>query len=461
VQPLSQFDFTAGGTEQFYGALVDQAIADGHDGWMEDFGEYTPPDAESADGTPGAQMHNRYPTDYHCAGYRIALRQPRPVIRFQRSGWTGSARCADDVWGGDPTSVFGYDGLSSAIKQALSVGMSGISRWGSDIGGYFSYGPGEQLTPELLKRWIEFGAVSGVMRTKGSGIAVPSYARPQIYDSDVLPVWRRYAKLHTQLFPYILAADRAYRDTGLPLMRSLALVAPTDERALTREDEFMFGPDLLAAPVVEPGAVERPLYVPRGRWVDLWRSAAYDEPSGGLELRRPRVIRGGAESKLPAPLDELPLLARVGTLLPLLPSDVDTLAAYGSRPGLVHLGDRRGRMTLLAFPRGRSHAAFNDGERLEAVEGPRRSLTFTVRGDRTRRYDLQASLTTLRRPFTPRRVRVGNRALPASAWRYARDTDVLRVSFRMRSGRLRVDARASRHVGRRTAHPQPGARFTG
>ena len=103
-------------------------------------------------------------------------------MRFQRSGWTGAARCAQVVWGGDPTTTWGFDGLSSAVKQALSIGMSGVSRWGSDIGGYDTLGNNPQLTPELLKRWIEFGAVSGVMRTKLSGIAIPSYTRPQIFD---------------------------------------------------------------------------------------------------------------------------------------------------------------------------------------------------------------------------------------------------------------------------------------
>jgi alpha-glucosidase (family GH31 glycosyl hydrolase) len=145
---------------------VRQAVAAGHDGWMEDFGENSPPQALSADGTPGSQIHNRYPTLYHCTVKRIARRLSRPVVRFQRSGWTGAARCADLVWGGDPTTVWGFDGLSSAVRQALSIGMSGVSRWGSDIGGYNTFGTVDRLTPELLRRWIQFGAVSGVMRTK-------------------------------------------------------------------------------------------------------------------------------------------------------------------------------------------------------------------------------------------------------------------------------------------------------
>ena len=175
-KPLAMFDFTAPRTDEFYGGLLRQAYDAGYDGWMEDFGEYSPPIAVSADGTPPERMHNRYPTTYHCAVARIARRLgERPLSRHQRSGWIGSAACADIVWGGDPTTRWGFDGISSTIKQGMGIGMSGVARWGSDIGGYFSFGgryprpdgaEREQLTPELLKRWIQVGAVSPVMRTK-------------------------------------------------------------------------------------------------------------------------------------------------------------------------------------------------------------------------------------------------------------------------------------------------------
>jgi len=438
-EPLAQFDWTSPATSAFYERLLREAFDTGHDGWMEDFGEYTSPDVVSADGTPGSQIHNRYPRDYHCGVYDITKRLNRPVVRFQRSGWTGAARCAVNVWGGDPTTVFGYDGLSSAVKQALSMGLSGVSRWGTDIGGYFSFGPAETLTPELLKRWIEFGSVAGVMRTKGSGLAFPSYRRPQIFDDDVLPVWKRYAKLHTQLYPYILAADAHYRRTGLPLMQHLGLAYPDDDRAAAQEDEFLFGPDLLAAPVITAGATQRAVYAPAGTWVDLWRSVAYDPATGGFELRAPRLLQGGREHTLPAPLDELPLLARAGALIATLPPDVDTLAEYGSAPGLVHLSDRRDAMRVLAFPRGRSTATFNETERLGSTEGVRRrSWTLTISGARRRTYSVQASLGTLRRPFTPRRVLIGSRVLKRSAWRYDRATEVLRVDVSVKRGMLRV-----------------------
>ncbi len=443
-EPLAQFDFTAPKTEAFYERLLREAFDQGVDGWMEDFGESSPPVVTAADGTPADALHNRYPRDYHCTVARIAGRLARPVVRFQRSGWTGAARCASDVWGGDPTTVFGFDGLASAVRQALSIGLSGVSRWGSDIGGYDSFGPNEQLTPELLERWIELGSVSGVMRTKRSGLAEPPYTRPQVYDPEELPVWRRYTKLHTQLYPYLLAADATYRHTGMPLMRALVLVAPGDARALAVDDEFMVGPSLLAAPVVSNGARERKVYAPAGTWVDLWRTVAYDPATGGFApSARPQLLPGGAEHVLPAPLDELPLLVKAGSVIGMLPPDVDTLAPYGDAPGLVHLADRDGERTLLAFPRGRSVDGIGELGHLGSTEGRRRHRRWvlTVSDDRRRTYEVHATLGTLNRPFTPRRVTVGTKPLPRSRWHYDPATTTLTARFATRKATLRVEGR--------------------
>src|SRR4051812_21512279 len=427
-EPIAQFDFTAPGAEGFYERLVREAGDQGKDGWMEDFGEYTPPFIAPADGTPAAQVHNRYPRDYHCAVDAIARRLGKPLVRFQRSGWTGAARCAVNVWGGDPTTVWGFDGLASAVRQALTAGMSGVSRWGSDIGGYTSFGPAEQLDRELLHRWIELGAVSGVMRTKRSGLAFPSYARPQVFDRESLPVWRRYAKLHTQLNPYLQAADAEYRETGLPLIRHGLLTDPGDARAIRADDQFELGHDLLAAPVTTPGARERRLYAPAGMWVDWWRSVRMD--AGGAFLPgRPRVLDGLRDRVLPAPEDELPLLVRAGAVLPLLSADVDTLAPYHSA-GVVAADERGDRLTLLAFPRGRWTGRLGARGRLGSTEGRHRRWVLSVSGGRPRTYTLRAALGTLRRPFRPRRVTVDGRRL--RGWRYDRATSVLTATVRAR-----------------------------
>ena len=422
---VAQFDFTAPSGRALYADLLGEALADGHDGWMEDFGEYTPLDARDAAGQTGSALHNLYPTQYHCAARAAARR----AARFVRSGWTGTARCTPIVWGGDPSVDWGFDGLRSVVTNGLTMGLSGVSTWGSDIGGFFSLFE-NRLTPELLIRWIELGAVSGVMRTQANGIRIPDSPRPQVWDPEIASHWRRWAQLRTQLYPYLAAADRQYRRTGLPIMRHLALAYPGDRRAIAQEDEFLFGPSLLAAPVLEPGAKRRRLYLPRGDWVDLWRSARYGE---GLSLRRAHMLRGGRPVTVPAPLDELPLLARAGTLLALLPPDVDTLADYGERSGARSLNEAAARRLLLAWPRGSSSTRLEDGGLVRSRERPG-AWSLSIASSRRRTWKIEASLATLRRPLRP--CTVAARGGTLRGWRFDRRTKVLRATFATRRGRL-------------------------
>lgn len=110
------------------------------------------------------------------------------------------------------------------------MGLSGVAFWGSDIGGFFSLGD-ERLTSELLIRWIQFGALSPLMRTKTGGIAIGAAGRPQVWDADILPHWRRWASFHTRLVPYLMQPADEYVRTGMPLMRQHALTDPGDPRA--------------------------------------------------------------------------------------------------------------------------------------------------------------------------------------------------------------------------------------
>jgi alpha-glucosidase (family GH31 glycosyl hydrolase) len=422
---VAELDFTAAAGRSLYGKLLGEAVADGHDGWMEDFGEYTPLDAHASTGATGTGLHNRYPTQYHCAAHAA---EPRSV-RFVRSGWTGTARCAPVVWGGDPSVDWGFDGLRSAVTNGLTMGLSGVSRWGSDIGGYFALFE-NRLTPELLKRWIEVGAVSGVMRTEANGTRIPDSPRPQVWDPEIVGTWRRWAKLRTQLYPYLAAADREYRRSGLPTMRHLVLAYPRDRRAVRQDDEFLYGPDLLAAPVLDQGATHRRVYMPRGSWVDLWRSVRYRRSDGGLVMGRSAVLGGGRSVTLPAAVGELPLLARVGTLLPLLPPDVDTLARYGDRAPVVSLNERRRERVLLAWPHGRSRAGLEDGGSLVSRERPG-VWRLTIRGKSRRTWKISASLSTLKHPLKPCHVNT-------KQWRFDDRSRVLHATFEARHATLIV-----------------------
>ena len=450
---VSQFDFTARAGRDLYGQLLREAVADGHDGWMEDFGEYTPLDAKAADGTSGSALHNAYPRQYHCGAFDGVAGAPRGLARFARSGWTGSARCSPIVWGGDPTVGWGFDGLRSVVTNGLTMGLSGVSTWGSDIGGFFALF-GNRLDPELLVRWIEVGAVSGVMRTQANGINIPAQPRAQIWDDEVLPHWRRWAKLRTQLYPYLAAAGDEYRRSGLPIMRHLSLAYPDDPSATAVEDAFLFGPDLLAAPVLDPGARERLLYLPRGEWVDLWRSASYRESDGGLELGRARLLAGGRSVRCP-PRSPSSLLARAGTLLSLLPADVDTLASYGRAAPAVSLDERAGERVLVAFPRGRSSARLEDGGELRSAEDNGRwSSRFGRSGACGGRSGVARHAAPAVRAV---RAHLDGRRLKASAWSYDRGTEVLSAGFAAGRGELVVKGcRRLTLRSREEPHTRPG-----
>ena len=436
-QLTSEVDFTSAGARSFYADLLDEAIDDGYDGWMEDFGEYTPTDSVFSDGRGGREMHNLYPVLYHCTSYQhTRARYGRDAAVFVRSGWHGAQPCARVVWGGDPTEDWSCsDGLCAAVHQALSTGLSGIAYWGSDIGGFHAI-VNPRTDDELNIRWLQFGAFSGVMRTQANGLSLlPGGERSQVWDPAVLPIWRRFTKLRTQLLPYIEAASAAYQRTALPITRHLALAYPDDPRAVAQQEEFMFGDDLLVAPVIKPGARSRSLYLPPGEWVDFWRAVGYDPGSGAFNLAGPvEFTSGGRDLTVPAPLDQLPMMVRAGAVLPLLPPDVDTLAPEGDGPGLVDLEERRGTMRLLAFPRGTSAGTLADGETVRSTESPgkkhgkgkgkraRRAIgrrwTLEIDGVARRSYELEVAMSALEAPFKPCRVKLnGKRLLPQGAKR--------------------------------------------
>ncbi len=437
---VSQFDFSSPNGIAAYRTLTDEALSHGYEGWMEDFGEYTPLDAVAADGVTGTAFHNRYARDYHCGVAAATLEAGKPLARFVRSGWTGSAACSPIVWGGDPTVGFDFDGLESSVYQALSMGTSGVGLWGSDIGGFFAFPP-NALSGELFDRWIEFGALSVIMRSQKDGFSLVSTPRPQPWTPEHIDLWRKYAKLHTQLYPYIQAAAEEYYATGMPIMRHHLLTNPTDEQAHGRDDQYLFGPDILVAPVISAGATERSLYLPEGDWVEWWRSIDYSEARGAFSLGMLRLHAGSAEVNVDAPREEIPLFVRAGAVIPLLSPDVYTLAAHGSDdPAIIRLADRNDQVHLLAFPRGASGGRFFDTGSYTSVESSD-GWTLSIDDSVSRTVHLQATLQTLEQPLTPCSVSSGGNVLDASAWRYDSNTGVLSLTFPSDAGEVEVRGR--------------------
>jgi alpha-glucosidase (family GH31 glycosyl hydrolase) len=347
----SELDFIEPAAVDAFAAVAGELVAAGYDGWMEDFGEYTPLDARGADGTAfGTGGHNAYATAYHRGAAETARRLEettrRPLVRFVRSGFTGTARHVPAVWGGDPTTGWGFDGLASALTEGLSMGASGVALWGSDIGGFLS--SEQKLTPELLIRWIQFGALSPLMRTKSSGIELPPYRRPQVWDDDVIPHFHRWCAWHTQLNDYLMAAHAEYRTGGRPIMCAMALDDP-ESPAAGALDQYWLARDLLCAPVLEDGVRRRVVSVPCDGMIELWRAVRFHPANRAHRLTGAGTgaVRDAGEVTLDAPLDEAPVLVRPGAVLGLLSPVVDTLASYGDSAVPAGLVDDR---VLLAFP---------------------------------------------------------------------------------------------------------------
>jgi hypothetical protein len=277
------------------------------------------------------------------------------------------------------------------------------------------------------------------MRTQANGYSFigDRADRSQVWSEGVYPVWRRYARLRTQLLPYIEAASAVYQRTGLPLSRHLILHYPSDPRAVRTSDQMMFGDDLLVAPVLSEGATSRRVYLPRGKWIELWRSAPYRPARGTVQLHRAEVVAGGRELDVAAPLDEVPVFVKAGAVIPMLPSDVDTLAENGEGKRLVSLNEARDRLRLLAFPRGSSVSHFGRHGSLRSRLEPSR-WSLAIRDRARRRYRIEAALSTGADSLRPCRVRFGGEPVPRDRWKHWGRSDYLQVDVEGRGGTLVV-----------------------
>ena len=276
----------------------------GVDGWWPDQG----------DGFDGPSRLNRH--RMYWEGMQLWRPNERPFA-LHRNASAGIQRFGGFIWSGDVQSR--WDTLKAHVPVAINTGLSGLPLWGTDIGGFY---PTADYTGELHVRWFQFGAFCPLFRAHGrpwhlklpwgwdGGDGGPSgdtnwKADPaELHNTNVEPICRKYLELRYRLLPYIYTALKETAETGLPMMRALWLHAPEDARAVACSDQFLFGSDLLVAPVVEKGATARRVYLPRGRWIDFWTEQAVD---------------GGAEIDRAVDLTTTPLYVRAGAIIPMGP----------------------------------------------------------------------------------------------------------------------------------------------
>src|SRR3954470_14949747 len=278
-------------------------FAMGIDGWWPDEGD--PLDI------PSRLARNRM----YWEGPRMDRPNERPYA-LHRNGYAGMQRYASFLWSGDVYST--WETLRAHVPIAVNTGLMGIPYWGTDTGGFV---PTRYLTGELYVRWFQFSAFCPLFRSHGRtwklrlpwgwnmGETGPVEERvvpesSELHNGEVEPICRRFLELRYRLLPYNYTLIREACDTGLPPMRALWLHYPNDAEAVKLGDEYLWGRDILVAPVVEKGAKSRRLYLPQGKWYDWWTDRKFD---------------GGKWVEREVDLATMPLYVRAGAIVPLDP----------------------------------------------------------------------------------------------------------------------------------------------
>ena len=274
------------------------------------------------DGRSIRENRNAYPAMYVRAAYDIAEKlRPGDFAMMPRAAYTGSAPYGV-FWGGDIGGT--QEGLRAEIIAVQRAAVMGYPNWGSDTCGYNE----QQMDTEVCARWLAFSCFTPIMEVGPThNRAFWDFHSPPAYDTELIAVWRLYARLHERLADYgYHCAQEAHR-TGMPIVRPLFLADPESPAAWTNWDTYLYGPDLLVAPVWKKGQRTREVYFPAGSpWRDAWNPD--------------RIYGGGRTATVPAALHQIPLFVRVGSNLRL--GDLnreyqDAVAAAQTRPDLKAL----------------------------------------------------------------------------------------------------------------------------
>ncbi|KAB3959068.1 glycoside hydrolase family 31 protein [Bacteroides uniformis] len=288
-----------------------------------DFGEAAPLNGIYASGKSGWYEHNLYPVRYDMAVSEITKKLHNENIMWARAAWAGSQRYPLH-WGGDAATT--NTGLLGTLRAGLSFGLSGFSFWSHDMGGFV------KSTPEdLYCRWIPFGFLTSHTRAHG---APPT--EPWLYDSKrVQDVFRKSAEMKYRLMPYVYAQAKECTEKGLPMLRALFVEFPDDPGAWKVDDEYLFGSQILVAPLLESGMTGRTVYIPEGKWIDYQTEKVYE---GGWH----RIEAGS----LP-----IIMLVRDGSVLPHLKLAQSTAEMDWSKMSLkVYSADKKQAEGLVCLP---------------------------------------------------------------------------------------------------------------
>ena len=262
-------------------ALLKQGVA----AIKADFGEAAPMTGRYHSGLPSLVEHNLYPLRYNRLVHEVTQEVHGESVIWARSAWAGSQRYPIH-WGGDAENT--NMGMLSSLRGGLSLGMCGFSFWSHDTGGFVRKTP-----EELYSRWSFMGIFTSHMRCHGQ-----PPKEPWAFSPAFLERFRTQLRLRYALMPYLYEQSRKAAEAGLPVLRSMFLEFPQDLTCRHLEDQYMFGEDILAAPLFEAEAISRQVYLPEGEWLDIQTGALYEgkrwaDIPGGI-LNGAALVRRGA-----------------------------------------------------------------------------------------------------------------------------------------------------------------------
>ncbi|GDX81914.1 hypothetical protein LBMAG42_37250 [Deltaproteobacteria bacterium] len=294
-----------------------EACADiGFDGWMTDYGEWLPTDAELAKGNAEVD-HAAWPVLWQQASAEAL--DGRDATFFARAGWTGSPLFAPVHWPGDQrTSFDADDGLPSVVPLTLGGSIAGVPFSGSDIAGYQSVG-NEPSTKELWMRWVALGAFSPIMRTHHGAFSDDDWQFDS--DAETLAMFAYYSQVHASLFPYLRGLAEEAATLGTPVVRPIFLHHPDEDWG--RTDAWLLGPNLLVSPVLAADAQRWTVGLPSDtKWFDWWTGEAV----------------GAGDLSVVVPYDRIPVFAPAGAIVPTFAEAPDSLVA-GPLDGITTLAE--------------------------------------------------------------------------------------------------------------------------
>ncbi len=342
LSPESMVDLTNPAAAAWMQGFMQSATTLGFSGWMADFGEWLPYDSFMKAG-PATLLHNEYPVLWARFNYDTmsAAIPSGDFAFFMRSGYLGSQPYQPVVWAGDQNTDFDSQfGFPTAVIAALNMGVSGVPIFTPDIAGFAGVIPS---TKELYFRWTEFGCFTPVMRTHNGFEYYTNWNWNR--DAGTIQMFKRYAILHVDLFPYIYTYLMQAHDLGTPIMQALWLRYYRDPKTALIDDEYLFGDDMLVAPVITQGAASRTLYLPAGAWYPL---------DGGPS------VAGGVSVTVSAPIDTIPVFVPAGAVIPLLTQAPDTLIT-GTTVTVTTLAEVITAQTIRVYPGANGGFSVYDG----------------------------------------------------------------------------------------------------